>query len=78
MTAALKLTRKNISTIKDQDHAAQKVVLNRVRGQFNQIAAVVEGTNLHVLGQNLAVELLCFLLHVAAAQFESARRGASE
>src|SRR5690242_16230171 len=46
-----------------QHHAAQQVVLHRVSGQIHQPAAVVEGKNLHVLGENLLVELPGLFLH---------------
>jgi hypothetical protein len=41
----------------DQHDAAQQVVLDRARRQANQIAAVVERNDLHVLRQDLLVEL---------------------
>src|SRR5512146_2786936 len=46
-----------------QQHAAQQVALYRVGGQVHQRAAIVIGQNLHVLGQNLLVELPGFFLY---------------
>ena len=43
---------------KDQSHAQQHVVLDRVDGQLHQIAAVVVGTHLYVRRQDVFVQLL--------------------
>ena len=37
----------------DQQHAAQQVALHDLRGQIDQVAAVVERHDLDVLGQDL-------------------------
>src|SRR5580698_2530018 len=47
----------------DQAHAEQHVVLHRVDGQLHQVAAVIVGTDFHVLRQQIAVDLLGLLLH---------------
>ena len=46
-----------------QDHAAEQVVFDRVRGQFHQIAAVVVGMDLDVWRQDVAVEFLGLGFH---------------
>ena len=61
----------------DQQHAAQQVVLHDLRGQRDQVAAVVEGNDLDVLGQDLLVELLGLGLDAASGRPGSFRRCAS-
>ena len=41
-----------------QQHAAQQIAFHDLRRQFDQVAAVVEGQDLDVLGQDLLVEFL--------------------
>ena len=42
----------------DQQHAAQQVALDRQRRLVDEVGAVVEGNDLHVLRQDAGVELL--------------------
>ena len=53
MTAARKLTRKKISTMKNQNHAAQKIALHGVGGDADEVAAVVVGMNSYVGRKNV-------------------------
>src|ERR1700683_5417149 len=41
----------------DQQHASEQVAFHHLRGQRDQVSAVVEGNNLDVLGQDGVVEL---------------------
>ena len=58
MTAARTLTRKRHQDDEDQSHPQQHVVLDRVDGQLNKIAAVVIGPHFYVGRQNVFIELL--------------------
>ena len=49
----------------DQQHAAQQVALDHLRRQRDQVAAVVEGNDFDVLGQDLLVEFLGLRLDAA-------------
>src|ERR1700682_185454 len=47
---------------KDQDHSADQVPFDGVRGDAHEIAAIVERMDLDVRGKNAAVEFFRFLL----------------
>ena len=51
----------------DEDHAAEQISLDGLRGQRNQVAPVVEGMDLDVLGQDVPVEVLRSLLQRACS-----------
>ena len=46
----------------DEDHAAQEIPFDGVRGDANEVAAVVVGTNFHVGREKRLVDLLGFFL----------------
>ena len=47
----------------NQDHSAGEVPLHRIRGQADQLAAVVKGADLDVGRKNLTIELVGLRLH---------------